>query len=100
MRVAVASPLNFIVIPLPPHPPTAARFLLGPPENPFCLPGEEKSIDNEPVLSRVLKLKKEMAGLLGYGSYAEISLSKKVFFRFLWAGIRSLELIEKKKGGW
>lgn len=37
-----------------------------------------KSLDNEPHIARVLELKKKMAGLLGYGSYAEVSLASKV----------------------
>ena len=42
-------------------------------------PGEGgKSLDNEPHIARVLELKKSMASLLGYGSYAEISLASKV----------------------
>ena len=40
-----------------------------------------KSLDNEPHIARVLELKKSMAGLLGYGSYAEISLASKVCVR-------------------
>lgn len=42
--------------------------------------GEDgKSLDNEPHIARVLELKKTMAGLLGYGSYAEVSLASKVW---------------------
>lgn len=41
--------------------------------------GEEgKSLDNEPHIARILELKKTMAGLLGYDSYAEVSLASKV----------------------
>eukprot|EP00752_Nemacystus_decipiens_P012062 g10693.t1 len=41
--------------------------------------GEEgKSLDNEPHIARILELKKRMAGLLGYDSYAEVSLASKV----------------------
>ncbi|CAN0358809.1 unnamed protein product, partial [Ectocarpus sp. 6 AP-2014] len=41
--------------------------------------GEDgKSLDNEPHIARVLELKKTMANLLGYGSYAEVSLASKM----------------------
>ncbi|CAN0283856.1 unnamed protein product, partial [Ectocarpus sp. 4 AP-2014] len=41
--------------------------------------GEDgKSLDNEPHIARVLELKKTMASLLGYGSYAEVSLASKM----------------------
>ncbi|CAN0415429.1 unnamed protein product [Pylaiella littoralis] len=41
--------------------------------------GEDgKSLDNEPHIARILELKKTMAGLLGYGSYAEVSLASKM----------------------
>eukprot|EP00903_Cladosiphon_okamuranus_P008310 g7994.t1 len=37
-----------------------------------------KSLDNEPHIARILELKKTMAGLLGYDSYAEVSLASKM----------------------
>lgn len=37
-----------------------------------------KSLDNEPHIARILELKKTMAGLLGYESFAEVSLASKV----------------------
>lgn len=38
----------------------------------------DKSLDNEPHIARILELKQKMAGLLGYESYAEVSLASKV----------------------
>lgn len=34
--------------------------------------------DNQPLIERILTLRKEMAGLLGYDSYAELSLASKM----------------------
>lgn len=34
--------------------------------------------NNEPLIERILELRKSMAGLLGHGSYAECSISSKV----------------------
>lgn len=34
--------------------------------------------NNEPIIERILELRKSLAGLLGYGSYAECSVSSKV----------------------
>lgn len=37
-----------------------------------------KLLDNEPLIARILELKKRKAELLGYKSYAEVSLVQKV----------------------
>lgn len=34
--------------------------------------------DNQPIIDRILTLRKEMAGILGFGSYAELSLASKM----------------------
>lgn len=34
--------------------------------------------DNQPIIERILTLRKEMAGILGFGSYAELSLASKM----------------------
>src|SRR5690606_28366830 len=34
--------------------------------------------DNSPIISRILKLRKENAGLLGYQTFAEVSLLQKM----------------------
>ncbi len=36
------------------------------------------ALDNTPLLTRILELRAELAGLLGFGSYAEVSLSNKM----------------------
>ncbi|CAN0480415.1 unnamed protein product, partial [Discosporangium mesarthrocarpum] len=40
--------------------------------------GEGEEGSNEAIIERVLELRKCMAGMLGYGSYAEVSLTSKV----------------------
>ncbi|MFW6358647.1 MAG: M3 family metallopeptidase [Chroococcales cyanobacterium] len=35
-------------------------------------------LDNKPLIDRILKLRKEMAHLLGYSNFAEVSLAKKM----------------------
>jgi oligopeptidase A len=34
--------------------------------------------DNQPIIDRILTLRKEMSGILGFGSYAELSLASKM----------------------
>lgn len=38
----------------------------------------ENGNNNEPLIERILELRKSMADLLGYGSYAECSIASKV----------------------
>lgn len=37
--------------------------------------------NNEPLIERALELRKSLAALLGHGSYADCSVSSKVFVR-------------------
>lgn len=37
----------------------------------------DKTLDNEPHIARILQLKRAMAKLLGYNTYAEVSLASK-----------------------
>lgn len=46
-----------------------------------------KSLDNQPHIARILELKKKMAGLLGYDSYAEVSLASKVRARLFFLSL-------------
>jgi len=41
-------------------------------------PGEAKSLDNMPLINRILDLRKEEAKLLGFANYAEVSLATKM----------------------
>jgi len=37
-----------------------------------------KELDNQPIVLRILKLRREMSALLGYKTYAEVSLARKM----------------------
>ncbi len=44
----------------------------------FITRASEGEFDNSPLIPRTLKLRQEMANLLGYASYAEVSLAEKM----------------------
>ena len=44
----------------------------------FCARASQGDFDNAPVILRMMQIKQEMAQLLGYKNYAELSLSKKM----------------------
>jgi oligopeptidase A len=44
----------------------------------FVRRATEGALDNEPLIRRILSGRKESAGILGYGSWAEVSLSSKM----------------------